>query len=141
MNGKPLTTEDIKDILNRYYNEKKSAGRISREVGRTESSIRNIVHRYKSMAPEKKKVELNAKPETIQKINELLKRDEPKEEKVANEVISPVVTPVKTNTPIEKEITPREMIKRLYDLGYRIMDNMLVVLVPQPVKLNDIING
>ena len=58
-----------------------------------------------------------------------------------SEVISPVVTPVKTNTPIEKEITPREMIKRLYDLGYRIMDNMLVVLVPQPVKLNDIING
>ena len=141
MNGKPLTTEDIKDILNRYYNEKKSAGRISREVGRTESSIRNILHRYKSMVPEKKNVELNAKPETIQKINELLKRDEPKEEKVANEVISPVVTPVKTNTPIEKEITPREMIKRLYDLGYRIMDNMLVVLVPQPVKLNDIING
>ena len=141
MNGKPLTTEDIKDILNRYYNEKKSAGRISREVGRTESSIRNILHRYKSMVPDKKNVELNAKPETIQKINELLKRDEPKEEKVANEVISPVVTPVKTNTPIEKEITPREMIKRLYDLGYRIMDNMLVVLVPQPVKLNDIING
>lgn len=50
-------------------------------------------------------------------------------------VVAPA-TDVKT-----KELTPREMIKKLYDLGYRIEDNKLVCYVKQVVKLNDIING
>ena len=40
-----------------------------------------------------------------------------------------------------KVMTPREMIKSLYDMGYRIEDNHLVCYVRQTVKLQDIING
>jgi IS30 family transposase len=47
---------------------------------------------------------------------------------------TPVVTKV-------VEMTPREMIKRLYNLGYRIENNTLVCYTKQVVKLNDIINA
>ena len=39
------------------------------------------------------------------------------------------------------ELTPREMIKRLYDLGYRIEDNNLVCYQRVQVKIQDIINS
>lgn len=38
------------------------------------------------------------------------------------------------------EMSPREMIKKLYDMGYRIKDNKLYVIRPVEVKLQDIIN-
>jgi len=41
----------------------------------------------------------------------------------------------------EKEMSPREMIKRLYDMGYRIEDNQLVCYVKKTVKIQDIIMG
>ena len=40
-----------------------------------------------------------------------------------------------------RELTPRERIKKLYDLGYRIKDNKLVFIQAVEVKLQDIING
>ena len=40
-----------------------------------------------------------------------------------------------------KDFKERDMIKYLYDRGYRIEDNRLVCYVKQTVKLNDIING
>lgn len=40
---------------------------------------------------------------------------------------------------IQKEkLTPREMIKALYDLGYRIEDNQLVIYQRQVVKIGDV---
>lgn len=39
-----------------------------------------------------------------------------------------------------KDFTAREMIKHLYNMGYRIENNQLVVLQKVPVKVNDIIN-
>ena len=39
------------------------------------------------------------------------------------------------------DFQPREMIKHLYKLGYRIEDNGLYVITKQQVKLGDIING
>ena len=38
-------------------------------------------------------------------------------------------------------MTPREMIKKLYDMGYRIEENKLVCYVKQTVNVKDIING
>ena len=49
----------------------------------------------------------------------------------------PVVVKEKTL----KDFTAREMIKHLYNMGYRIDNNQLVVLQKVPVKVNDIING
>lgn len=40
-----------------------------------------------------------------------------------------------------KDFQARDMIKHLYNMGYRIENNQLVVLQKVPVKINDIING
>lgn len=40
-----------------------------------------------------------------------------------------------------KDFSPRDMIKHLYDLGYRIENNRLVCIQKAYVKLEDIING
>lgn len=42
---------------------------------------------------------------------------------------------------VKEELTPREMIKRLYDLGYRIEDNQLVIYQKQVVKIGDVVNN
>lgn len=52
-------------------------------------------------------------------------------------VVSPA--PVKEKT--LKDFSPREIIKYLYDLGYRIEDGKLVCFVKQTVNLKDIINA
>lgn len=49
----------------------------------------------------------------------------------------PVVVKEKTL----KDFQARDMIKHLYNMGYRIENNQLVVLQKVPVKINDIING
>lgn len=39
------------------------------------------------------------------------------------------------------DFTPREIIKHMYKLGYRIENNQLVCIVKQVVNLKDVING
>ena len=39
----------------------------------------------------------------------------------------------------QNELTPREMIKKLYDMGYRIENNKLVCYVKQVVNIQDVI--
>ena len=48
-----------------------------------------------------------------------------------------------TDAPTVKlvELTPRQMIKKLYDLGYRIENNQLVCYTKNVVKIQDIIHG
>ena len=55
--------------------------------------------------------------------------------------VTPVITqvaPVKQKT-IE-DFSPRELIKRLYQLGYRIENNSLVVITKQKVNIMSVIN-
>ena len=40
-----------------------------------------------------------------------------------------------------KDFKSRDMIKHLYDMGYRIKDNQLICLVPQVVNVKDIIGN
>ena len=40
-----------------------------------------------------------------------------------------------------RDMTPREMIKKLYDMGYRIENNQLVCITRNVIKLNDILSG
>lgn len=49
--------------------------------------------------------------------------------------------PVQVKEKTLKDFPPREMIKYLYGLGYRIEDNKLVCYVKQAVNIKDIING
>lgn len=39
------------------------------------------------------------------------------------------------------DFSPRDIIRHLYDLGYRIENNALVYYSKQYIKLNDIVNG
>lgn len=50
---------------------------------------------------------------------------------------------LRTDAPTVKliELTPRQMIKKLYDLGYRIENNQLVCYTKNVVKIQDIIHG
>lgn len=50
-------------------------------------------------------------------------------------------SPAPANRDKVREMTPREMIKALYDMGYRIEGNKLVLVMRKEVKLSDIING
>lgn len=52
----------------------------------------------------------------------------------------PKENPVKIHENRE-QLTPREMIKALYDMGYRIENNQLICYQKQVVKLQDIINN
>ena len=40
-----------------------------------------------------------------------------------------------------EDFSPREMIKHLYNLGYRIKNNEIVMVIEKKIKLSDIING
>lgn len=50
-------------------------------------------------------------------------------------------TPVIVKQPKLSDFTPREMIKYLYNLGYRIENNELVCYVKQTVNIKDIISN
>ena len=67
------------------------------------------------------------------------------DKKVAEEAIEETrVSPPKETSVKEKtlkDFSAREMIKHLYNLGYRIEDNKLVCYVKQAVNVKDIING
>lgn len=51
-----------------------------------------------------------------------------------------VLQPAQRRVTLE-DFTPREIIKHLYDLGYRIEDGRLVLVQRTVVKLGDILNG
>lgn len=63
--------------------------------------------------------------------------------KLAKENDTEQVGILHTNAPTVKlvELTPRQMIKKLYDLGYRIENNQLVCYTKNVVKIQDIIHG
>ena len=131
MKGNPYSVSEIKNILHLYYNKGMSAKNVSKITGRTTSAIENVVLRHKDMIPDKDyqlSVIMSDKNQKI--VNELT-------DKSKNEQTEPVTTEKVEHT----TLTPREMIKALYDLGYRIKNNDLVVLVEKAVNIKDIING
>jgi len=130
MNGKPYSTSEIKNILDMHYNKRMKIKEIAKIVGRTPKSVGNACHRYRDMVPSTTPIQTFKKNEEM--IKELLNRPETTvvEEKPVVEV-----------KPKSTQMSPREMIKHLYSLGYRIKDNQLIVLVEQKVNLKDIING
>ena len=57
---------------------------------------------------------------------------------------TPAVPPKTVTVVKEKtldDFSPRDIIKHLYNLGYRIENNALVYYSKQYIKLNDIVNG
>lgn len=136
MNGKPYTTSEIKNILDLFYNQKESVKDIAIATDRTEKAIFSAIARYKHMATSVVS-EPNMSKKAKELVDNLLKKDSETESR-AEEVAPVKVEPLVRNNYI---MAPRDMIKYLYSLGYRIKNNELVVLVEQKVNLKDIING
>lgn len=127
MNGRPYSVDELKTILHLYYNKNKTIKQVATATGRSMKAIQNVVHRNKSMVPDKNYVIPIPTKEEIVDLFE--KSSSPVEKKPAVE------------QPKQIQLSPREMIKHLYSLGYRIKNNELVVLVEQKVNIKDIING
>ena len=131
MNGRPYSEDELKTILHLYYNKNKTLKQIAAATGRTVKAIQNAVHRNKSMVPDKSYViPILTSVENKEKIESLLARSN-----------SPIEQKPVVEQPKSVQLSPREMIKHLYSLGYRIKNNELVVLVEQKVNIKDIING
>lgn len=61
--------------------------------------------------------------------------------KIRHDQVSSHSTQSSRQTSSPREMTPREMIKKLYDMGYRIKNNTLVFIQETEIKLSDIINN
>ena len=116
-----LTQEDIQMIVN-LYNAGKTAEETAEVTGRTKHAIHQRIYLLKKAG------QITDKPNNLPQSRKLRPTG----------VIHPVE---REEEPVKKEMTPRDMIKALYDLGYRIEDNHLVCYVKQTVKLQDIIGG
>lgn len=137
------TSDEIRQILDMRFNKKFTAKKIGLILNRTESAVQNVLHRYKCKGmynpdtmEDKASGQVspaieayNASEETKERMNALLQRPDSDVE----------VKPMIIYHP--EKLTAREMIKRLYDMGYRIEDNELVCYVKQNVNVKDIING
>lgn len=115
--GKFYTTTELAEIKG-YLKDGCSYEEIAELMGRSKKSIENTIQRqgWTRGRFNNNAVELPVQKQTI------VEQD-----------------PVKEKT--LKDFPAREMIKYLYNLGYRIEDNKLVCYVKQAVNVKDIING
>lgn len=115
--GKFYTTTELAEIKG-YLKDGCSYEEIAELMGRSKKSIENTIQRqgWTRGRFNNNAVELPVQKQTIVE-----------------------QTPVKEKT--LKDFPAREMIKYLYNLGYRIEDNKLVCYVKQAVNVKDIING
>ena len=130
MSRYPLWTNKEEAELKGYLKDGFSYDEIAELMGRTKVSVSNYAKRRGwGIRQNKQKF-----PTDVQaKIDKVVE----KKETPTTIVVSPA--PVKEKT--LKDFQPREMIKYLYDMGYRIEDGKLVCLVKQVVNLKDIVNA
>ena len=126
----PLWTKEEENLLRGYLKEGFNYDEIAELMGRTKMSISNHV-KQKGWGVRQNKQKF---PSDVQKKIDAVVE---KKETPTTIVVSPA--PVKEKT--LKDFTPREIIKHMYDLGYRIEDGKLVCFVKQTVNLKDIINA
>lgn len=130
--GKDLTTTELNEMRS-LLNEGLSYAEVAELIGRNKKSVANAAFRYKLKDSSKSA----KKQETPKEWNsELVK----KTIENTNKPVEPVMKePVKEKT--FKDFNPRDIIKYMYGLGYRIEDNKLVCYVKQTVNVKDIVNG
>lgn len=130
MSRYPFWTMSEVSLLKGYLKDGFSYEDIAELMGRTKCSISNYCKKHGLGVRKNKQV---FPPDVQKKIDAVIE----KQETPTTIVVSPA--PVKEKT--LKDFSPREIIKHLYDLGYRIEDGKLVCLVKQTVNLKDIINA
>lgn len=125
--GKDYTTNELAEIKG-YLKDGYSQEEIAELMGRSKKSIQNTILRQGWTRGRFRESSDNAVPvwkTTVVETEQELKKNEP--------------VPVKEKT--LSDFTPREIIRHMYNLGYRIEDNKLVCVVKQVVNVKDIING
>ena len=127
----PFWTKEEEAELRGYLKDGFSYEEIAELMGRTKMSVSN--HAKQKGWGVKQNKKQNFPPNVQEKIDKVVE----KKETPTTIVVSPA--PVKEKT--LKDFQPRDMIKYLYDMGYRIEDGKLVCLVKQVVNLKDIINA
>ena len=126
----------LKKVLSMKHNGYKYS-EIARELNMNKKSVENLCQRYrisemKKAAKEEPKFPIDIKVDgvvvgTIKPGNDYLKKEEKVEEPKPEKTLD--------------DFKPIEMIKYLYNKGYRIEDNGLYCLIKRPVCLNDILGA
>lgn len=125
--GRDYTTTELNQIKS-LLNEGKTTQEIAKILNRSATGLRNMLWRMEWTNGRYKE----GAEATEESWDNVLKKVDNTEEPVK------VVVPVKEKT--LDDFTPREIIRNMYKRGYRIMNGELVCLVPQVVKVKDIIN-
>ena len=129
--GKDFTTTELNQIRS-YLKDGLTYAEIGELIGRDKKAIANVTFRYglRKFEPTQtetpKEWKSDMVKQLIEKTNTPMDTTEP-----------PVVCKDKTLS----DFNPREIIKHLYNLGYRIEDNKLICIVRQVVNIKDIINA
>ena len=154
MTSSRFTVSEMRTILQMKHNGN-SYAEIAKKVGRSAKSINNFCQRNRLAKPRAKTVNkmLNQGeqiPDVKKNLDKMLAEFDVT---VDNEVVGtitplpvhadPVVTEKPKNEFIQTktldDFSSREMIKKLYDRGYRIEDGKLVCYIKKPVQLNEIL--
>ena len=113
--------------MQKMRKEGKTYREIAEKFGRTAGAV---YMKFYAESGRKRKMEIEKK----HKVNVIIPGDEPKKE-------APVVQPPK---PVREkalhDFTPREIIRHLYEIGYRIEDGQLIVIEKKVVNLMSVIN-
>lgn len=117
---KKFTTEEKQLIIN-LSNAGKTAEEIAKVVDRSKHSIHQFMYNVRTG-----KVTVKGVSMRLPLDRKLVSLGEHKEEPIVEKI---------------RDMSPREMIKKLYDLGYRIENNQLVCYVKQTVQVRDIIGA
>ena len=131
--GKDLTTTELNEMKS-LLNEGLSYGEVAELLGRTKKSVANAAFRYKlkdnNATRKMKETPKEWESELVKKVIENTNKPE-----------EPIVKQQLVKEKTLKDFNPRDIIKYMYDLGYRIEDNKLVCYVKQTVNVKDIVNG
>lgn len=123
--GKGYTKEEVNDMVT-IFKQGASVEEISQMSGRTAGSITEKLRRCGYSV-----------------INGRYTGDRREQEDVQDEPVLKVSVGNKTLVKQKTldDFTPREMIKHLYNLGFRIKNNEIVMIIEKKIKLSDILNG
>lgn len=144
--GKEFTTTEINEIRS-LLKDGLTYAEVGELTGRSKKSIENLAQRQGWT-----KGRLKNEPDTDQEPawNEILKAQEVKQEEpvlemTVEEVVEEKATPFVKVEPVKEktlnDYPARELIKNLYDRGYRIENGKLICIVHQVVNINDIIKN
>lgn len=144
--GKDYTTSEIAEIKG-YLKDGCNYAEIGELMGRTKRAIEQLCIRMRWTHGRFKNDNPNDQPwsEVMKEHSEPSIRfpeqpvEETEEVKQAVEAMQNIAKPVKEKT--LNDFLPRELIKNLYERGYRIENGRLICIVHQVVNIKDIING